>query len=34
MVEIIEWTIYIILGAFAITVWSLVAKKKKEKNQQ
>ncbi len=33
MAEIIEWTIYLILVGFVITVWMFVAKKKKEKNQ-
>jgi len=31
--EVIKWTIYIILAGFAILVWAIVAQKKKEKNK-
>jgi len=31
--EVIKWTIYIILAGLAILVWAVVAQKKKEKNK-
>ena len=31
--EVIKWTIIIIVAGFAILVWAFVAHKKKEKNQ-
>lgn len=33
MVEIIEWTIYIIIAGLALTIWAVVARNKREKNQ-
>lgn len=30
--EVIKWTIYILLAGFAVLVWAFVAYQKKEKN--